>query len=630
MFHRFLFFLLGISSISFSSFGQDEPPAPRRGSKIIDDTTKQVYGPKTSKYFYEEDIFFNRYQKHFIDTAIRDFHRFTYIQRFQNKHQDLGNIGTAIRSIFVEMPAQIGRTAGFNSYNLYWDANPVKYFDTKSPYSNLNVILGGKGRSLTNVVYSRNINPRWNIGFDYRAILVDKQIQRANKGDRHVKSNYYDIFTSYHSKDSSYRLFANFRRMYHRVDEYGGIRVGADYNFDDFFLVNALPWLTEAESNDLRRTYHLFHQYSLGSGLQFYHTSDYDGQQNRFIDNPASVPAYYDFVEVDSAETFDQTKFKTFRNEAGIKGSLLKLFYNGYIAVRQFDIDYKYFDEDNLFLKTKGGELFIGGRMELALDSVFTLQGNAEYLFDEKYKIEAKLLSRWLDASLHRSVSMPSFLQRAYKGSHDIWYRPFNNIEVNQLKGAVKYNGKKIFLSAGVNLTSLHNYVYFNQDTTALQDVLPVQSSGNQTVVMPEVKFSLSFLKHFYLRGDVTYSKLLDNAGDAIQQPEWFANAQLCYENILINGNLDMQMGVDTHWKSSYYANGYDPVIQQFYTQQYFKNPSMPIVDVFFNMKMKRGRIFLKYNNLFYAFTKEGYLPTPYYPGQKPVFDFGFDWSFYD
>jgi hypothetical protein len=480
-------------------------------------------------------------------------------------------------------------------------------------------------------VYSRNINPRWNFGFNYRGLLIDKQIQRIGKGDRHVRSNYYDLFTSYHSKDSAYRVFVNFRRMFHRVDEYGGVRVGADYSLDEFFLVNVQPWLTEAESNDLRRNYHLYQQYALGGGFQVYHVADYYSQQNRFTDNLTIDPeSYFDFVEVDSAQTFDQTRFKSFRNEVGIKGRLLKLFYNGYVALRQFDIDYKYFDENNLFIKTKGEELYVGGRMELALDSIFTLLGNAEYLLDKQYKIEARLSSRWLDASLHRSVSIPSFIQRAYRGSHDIWYRPFDNVQVNQLKGAIKYDTKELFMSAGVEVLNLANFVFFKHDTSGAQDVLPVQTSGTQTLVMPKAVFSLNFFKHFFLRGDVTYSSIPENSGEAIQQPEWFVNSQLCYENILIHGNLDMQVGIDMHWRSAYYAYGYDPVIQQFYTQQQFKNPSLPVVDVFFNMKMKRGRIFIKYNNLAYTITKNGYLPTPFYPGQKPVFDFGFDWSFYD
>ena len=91
-----------------------------------------------------------------------------------------------------------------------------------------------------------------------------------------------------------------------------------------------------------------------------------------------------------------------------------------------------------------------------------------------------------------------------------------------------------------------------------------------------------------------------------------------------------MQLGVDFHWKSEYYALGYDPAIRQFYNQNTFKPQDFSIIDVFLNGKIKRARIFLKYNNLIQAFTGQGYFLTPYYPGQRNVLDFGFDWSFYD
>lgn len=91
-----------------------------------------------------------------------------------------------------------------------------------------------------------------------------------------------------------------------------------------------------------------------------------------------------------------------------------------------------------------------------------------------------------------------------------------------------------------------------------------------------------------------------------------------------------MHAGVDLHWKSRYFAPGYDPAIQQFYNQDDFESPAFPLVDIFVNAKIKRARVFFKYNNIMQILQETGYLPTPYYPGQRNIFDFGFDWSFYD
>ena len=221
-FLRYIFFISFIWSAAGVIQAQDQEPT-RRGSRIIDDTTKQVYGPKTSKYYFEKDVFFNRITYHPIDTSIRNFHRYNFVQRYNNLYQDLGNIATPINPIFYRVPDVIGVTSGFNAYNLYWDDEVIRYHDTKSPYTNIRAILGGKGRSMTRVTFSRNITPQWNFGFTYRALLIDKQIQRNGKGDRHVRGTYYDIYTSYQSPDSAYRLMFNYRRSHHETDEYGGI-----------------------------------------------------------------------------------------------------------------------------------------------------------------------------------------------------------------------------------------------------------------------------------------------------------------------------------------------------------------------------------------------------------------------
>jgi hypothetical protein len=58
--------------------------------------------------------------------------------------------------------------------------------------------------------------------------------------------------------------------------------------------------------------------------------------------------------------------------------------------------------------------------------------------------------------------------------------------------------------------------------------------------------------------------------------------------------------------------------------------PSFLLADVFFVGKYRRGMFFVKYNNLVQRFTQSGYLPTPGYPGQRNIMDFGFDLLLFD
>jgi hypothetical protein len=631
------------SLLSFTAMAQEE--TQRRGSRIIDDTTKQIYGPRTSRYFFEQEVFYNREMLHPIDTLIHNFHRWNYVQRFGNLYQDLGNIGSAIQPIYYKTPEWIGVRAGASVYDMYWDTESIRYYDTRSPYSNMRVIIGGKGRAATRATFSRNIRPNWNFGFTYRGLLVDKQVERTGKGDRMTRSNYYDFYTTFHSKDSSYRVFFNFRRQFHRVEEYGGILLDDQENLvmSEFFEVNARAQIKTIETNDLRKNTHIFQQYRVGKALQVYTMTDWYRQKNKFLDVPnVQSEAFYDITEIETDSANDVTFLKTGRHEFGMKGNISKVFYNGYYAIRKFSMRFnnlvpdttEHITYDSLHFPTTGIENYLGGRISLNLDSIGRVNGWLEVERQGNYRLEGEIRSRWFEARLKQMQYTPAFMEQAYRGTHDVWNNNFTNTQVSQFNGYLHYLSPVLKLSPGVTFTRLHNYIFYKQiteiKTDSTQRVLPVQSSGSQVIASPELRLSITFFRHITLSGQGIYTRLIENADDAIQVPELFINGQLSYDNIFFNGNLDMHAGVDVHWKSDYYAPAYDPAIRQFYVQNSFRNPAFPIVDVFFSAKIKRGRVFFKYNNLVQAFTKEGYLPTPMYPGQANVIDFGFDWSFYD
>ena len=109
--NRFGFYLVVLLVLcTLASMAQQE--GTRRGSRVIDDTTKQVYGPNTSRYFYERDAFENRVVLYPIDTAINNFHRWDYVQQNNNLYQDLGLFGTAMNPIYYQAPGVIGVRSG--------------------------------------------------------------------------------------------------------------------------------------------------------------------------------------------------------------------------------------------------------------------------------------------------------------------------------------------------------------------------------------------------------------------------------------------------------------------------------------------------------------------------------------
>jgi hypothetical protein len=615
-----------------------EPDRRGKGSQIIDDSTKNVYGPKTTLWISENDLFLNKKKYQPLDTSISNYHRWTYVQRFNNFYQDLGNVGTALNPVFATVSETIGATPGYSVYNPYYDTELPVYFDTKSPYTSFRLVWGGDGRAISRIEYSRNINPRWNFGFNYRPLLADKQIQRQGKGDRQTISHYYDLYSSYKSKNDRYLLLINYSRIRHRINENGGIYLVSDTTVNGYYDVNAQPYLLAAQTEEQKNVLHVFHQYQLASPFQLYHRMDITKQINRFTDQASSEPNYDEYfsftssdADIETEDVSDGSDFKTIVNEAGMKGNAAFLFYSFYYKMRHFSTFNRYVDETTLSFKNDGVEAYIGGKIAFRFDSLSELSGNAEYLLDGNYRLQGELKTPWLDAKVISALAKPGFLPLAYRGSHNSWVNDFTSTFSNQFEAFLKAKWGALYISPGARYTVLKDYIYYKENNVAgEQSVLPVQSSGNQQAFSPELRMSLRFFRHFYLRPQIIYTSLLKNDDAALRIPEWFANAQLAYENIVFKGNMQVQIGFDFHWRSSYTAMGYDPAIQQYYVQNSFVNEAYPLVDVFFNGKFKRGRFFFKYHNLVQAATGKGYLITPTYRGQPNIMDFGFDLILFD
>jgi len=660
VFLRYLIlFIVGIAPLL--SFGQGEKRSgPRIGSSILDDSTKNVYGPNTTKWITEQEIFFNPKKTrkgdtsiltyHTVDTSIINYHRWTYVSKLNNFYKDLGNMGTALIPIFPLLHSTVGVTSGFHSYDQYFLQNQPKYYDTKSPYTRIYIVWGGYGRATTAAEFSRNISPRWNFGFSYKPILVDKQIQRQRKGDRHVIGQYYDGYTGYRTKDDKYSVYFNFQRMKHRVKENGGINVVTSESLTKgIYDQNANPSLVSTETNELRTNFHLFHQYKIHDALQVYHIADRSKQRNGYNNYKAfQDTSYFDHQEYENDTLFDRTQIKTFQNEFGVKGNASRLFYNFYYKMRKFDLQNnrlqnnypdrtQEYDEGVVY---SGYENYVGGRIAFELDSITKLIGSAEYLLDGNYRIEGNLNTPWLDASIKNTLAKPGFMQNYYRGAHDLWKNFFTNSNSLQANGFLKGRFGPLFISPGFTYTLLSKYIflkegdYLKEDGTAdEQKVKPVQSSGLQQVVSPEVRMEFVFLKKFHFRPNVIYTRFLQNADGALSIPKLFVNAQLAFEGFMFKKKtMYTQVGFDVHWHSDYYSQGYDVATQQFYIQNSDLTKAFPLVDVFFNGQFRKGKFFIRYHNLIQAFTlnNQGYIITPGYPGLRNILDFGFELLLFD
>ena len=93
---------------------------------------------------------------------------------------------------------------------------------------------------------------------------------------------------------------------------------------------------------------------------------------------------------------------------------------------------------------------------------------------------------------------------------------------------------------------------------------------------------------------------------------------------------LSFQLGLDTRYETSYYADQYAPATGMFYRQNVDKIGDYAWIDAFINLKIKRTAFYIKYTNLATQSVKGGYFTSPGYPAPVSTLLFGLTWSFYN
>jgi hypothetical protein len=115
-------------------------------AQITDDTTKVLFGPRTTLIVREPNMLRNLTEGTPLDTTLNGFHQsrnWAYDSTFQ---QNLGTLGTASRRLLWEVNTNIGARYGRDVFNRYFrEPDAIPYYDTRSPFSFFRFIQGGAG-----------------------------------------------------------------------------------------------------------------------------------------------------------------------------------------------------------------------------------------------------------------------------------------------------------------------------------------------------------------------------------------------------------------------------------------------------------------------------------------------------
>jgi len=634
----------GTTGSGNSGFGATQPMSTTNSPSGIDDSTKVIYGPTTTRYVLEDDILNNRRTLYAVDTTMDEVHRFLYVQRSQNMYQDLGALGTAMRPVFVNVPQQLGAQTGYNAYDAYaYQPLSVKYYNTKSPFTDMYVALGGRNQNILRFDFAQNITSRWNVGFAIQRFTSQKQygVGGTNDPNKLLAQNWSAVVhTNYRSKNEKYTLLANFINMNHSVDEQGGVLSGTAvtgetiiYNYTGNARLSGVNigtgYFGSPNSSEIRNDYHIYQQYAPAEGIQLYDKLDYQRHKNFYQDTTLKANVgFYPAILGDTSKAVIDARFRLLENQFGLKGVFERngsaFNYRAYLRNRiygQYTLYATGVSRTNEY-ETRRVETFLGGWLGYYFpDSLSQITAEAEYQVGGGYRLQGQLTSRLLTAGYSSIFVQPTLLQERLQSNLFYWRNEgFNLRGYNHAFGKLNLRYRKLQLEPGLDYYLLTNYVYFDEKAIARQ------ASGSFSVLQTGLGYRLAAGK-FLASGQVYYT--LQSRRDYLRTPPFFMNARFQYE-VLYAKALYIQVGVDLHYKSLYYANAYMPATQQFYIQNSQRVEGYLLADLYANLRVNRTRLFVKLTHANQGILQPGYFVTPNYLQMRRGFAFGVDWYLFD
>lgn len=596
-----------------------------------------------------------------FDSSIND-----YFKRVPLKSEFLylGNNGNATRSLLFSPMRAPGWDHGFHAFDPYrFTIEDTRFMNTTKPFTQLGFIVASKAEQNLDIIHTQNITPDWNFAVNYRLINAPGIFNSQNTNHNNIRFN-----SDFTSKKKRYHAFFVVISNALQSSENGGLKYDSliltendTYNdrfnlptnlaSDAFVTRNFFNVKLSTGNRYVDKQILLRQQYDVGKRdslvtdsttvylffprLRFEHTVLSQSFNFKFLDEAASnalsfYSSNFDLSRIPSKMNYSQ-KTSNLKNDFSIiqfpdaKNPLQ--FFKAGVSYSNYSVDtgslgntffnivahgeYRNRTRNKKWDMILYGELFSAGRDV----------GN--------YMVQAKLQTNLgkkiglLELGFQNINRSPSYL---YSDSSVFPIRinkSLNTENVSNINAFLFVNPLKIKLSFDYYLVSNYTYV---EDYNKVR-----QSTELFNFIRLGVSKVFKFTKHWNWYMDVSLQSIAGNA--PLHLPWLYTRNRIAYEGNPFK-NLVLSTGIELRYMSSYYADGYSPVLGQFFYQSTKKISMTPDATFFMNFRIRSFTSFLRFENLNSATTKYGFgfknnnFVAPSYAMPGLIFRAGIFWNF--
>lgn len=582
-----------------------------------------------------------------IDSLLFEFQQFYPASMNSISNTMITNNGQATHSnIFESYNSSLNEPYFVRSYwPFITNVSDIKFYNTKSPYTEIFYSNGQKKDYTLKVIHTQNINKYFNFSLQYNLAALDGNLKRQRSRDNSVSvsTNYSGtrysqysalIWNKFKSQISGGILSDSLFEYSAESPQTIEVKLNnASTNVDkrSAFLLQKLNLFKYYLPEDSSKTKPLFyssvsHSVSIDLSAKTYNDvySSYYKQWN----NDSLIPLDHQKWQSDTSVTKDSVSFRVLKSSLifKINDNIFKVLPVGLKVGASYEINkYEFYGYDTSFNNTRIEAAFFnesGNSFNFETMANYYISGYQKGYVSANVMFKKYLLNKsdscWVALSGEFNQGQPDIYLTRYGSNNFLWDSTFQ--KVTNSKARFDFVNKKYKLNFSVVYSLLDNMIFF--DTLAQ----PKQLEGDANVLSLILNKNFNIWK-IHLNNYIIYQK---PSSSEIRIPDVVLYNSL-YINIKpFNGKLPTNIGFDVFYYSYYHGYDYMPATNIFYLQDKRKLGGHPYVDFFISVQRKKVRLFLKAEHVSALLSKRNYYTAPHYPANGFGIRFGLSWRFSD
>ena len=527
----------------------------------------------------------------------------------------------------------------------YLQAKDISYYSVATPLTDLYFKTVMEQGQSSDAFVTLNTSERFNFSIAYKGVRsLGKYINQLTSAGN------FRFTTNYHNKSNTYFIKAHYTGQDLLNGENGGITTPIDFESKNSLYKERQRlevYLTDAKSFLKGKRLFIDHSYRFYTAKSSYFAlhHQFEAESKYFEYNQATVFSTIGDKTINrfgesykTADINDQLQYNKLYTKIGVETAINR---TGTLLVYADTYRYNYFYNTLLILNT----ITIPSRLNDAITTV-----GADYqLKNKKWNVQARYKNALTDqairdakvqlqyqfsdqlkgaVSIENSAKIPDLSYSLFQSSYVNynWYQTYTTEKSTDFK--VSADSK--WMNVKAQFSNYKDKVFFANTSTNDTIQILAPSQYNKSISYASVQANKE-IKYWKLALDNTLLFQTVSQDDAVLNvPKWVTRNSLYFSDYFFEKALYLQSGITFNYFTKYYANGYNPVVADFFVQQKKQIGDFATYDFFINARVRQTRIFLKaeHFNAAWSATNKFY-SAPDYPYRDFIIRFGLVWNFF-